>query len=75
MPNSSEASIRKNVFIAPQGLASALQEFAQETKLYLIYAQDDVINHQTEGVSGELSRDEALKRLLQGTGAHLSHAG
>lgn len=64
----SEASIRKSVAIAPQNLSTALQEFAAETKLYLIYAQGDVINHRTGGASGELSRDEALQQLLQGTG-------
>ena len=33
------------VAISPQSLSTALGQFADSRKLYLIYAQDDVANH------------------------------
>lgn len=64
----SQAFIKRSVNIAAQDLSTALREFADESKLYLIYAQGDVVSHRTAGASGELSQDEVLKQLLEGTG-------
>lgn len=58
----------QTVAISPQSLATALNQFADSRKLYLIYAQDDVINHRTTGASGELTADETLNKLLKDTG-------
>lgn len=68
MAEPSQAAIKKSVSIEAQELSTALQEFTQETDLYLIYAKDDVLHQRTAGVSGELTQDEALHQLLRGTG-------
>jgi outer membrane receptor protein involved in Fe transport len=49
-------------------LDSALKFFARQSRLYLIYAQEDVINHHTAGVTGELTAEQTLDRLLKDTG-------
>lgn len=63
-----QAAVRKSTNIPAQALEPALQSFAQDRQLYIIYAQQDVITHRTAGATGELTRDETLKRLLGGTG-------
>ncbi len=63
-----EASVKKAVSIPAQDLGTALQSFAQERQLYLIYASQDVTTLQSRGASGELTQDEALGTLLNGTG-------
>jgi iron complex outermembrane recepter protein len=63
-----QASIKRIISIPAQDLATALQSFARERQLYLIYAQQDVIAHRTTGAVGELTQDEALHQLLSGTG-------
>jgi outer membrane receptor protein involved in Fe transport len=63
-----QASIKKSVSIPAQGLATALRSFAQDRKLYLIYASEDVVARHTNGAAGELTQDEALRLLLTGTG-------
>jgi len=60
--------VRKATQIAPQPLGPALKQFAQDRKLQVLYFSDTVRNVRTEGASGELSADEALSRLLNGTG-------
>lgn len=62
------SSEKRNVSIPAQGLASALQSFARERALYLIFASQDVAPRRTAGASGELTQDETLKTLLSGTG-------
>jgi len=64
----SQASIRIAVSIPAQDLSTALQEFAQERKLYLVYDDADVAKQRTAGASGEMTGDEVLARLLEGTG-------
>jgi iron complex outermembrane receptor protein len=56
------------VAISPQPLASALGQFADSHKLYLIYAQDDVADQRTSGASGELTAEQTLDQLLKDTG-------
>lgn len=65
---SAQAVIKTAVSIPAQDLATALQAFAEERKLYLIYAYGDVKALRTPGVRGQLTQDEALARLLSGTG-------
>jgi iron complex outermembrane receptor protein len=65
---SSEASIRKSVNIGAQDLSAALQEFARERQLYLIYDDGDVVNHRTRGAAGQLTQDEVFGALLRNTG-------
>src|SRR5579885_368875 len=61
-------AIRKETQIPAQALNSALEAFARDRELQLIYATDEVENRQSSGAVGNLSSSEALKRLLKGTG-------
>lgn len=63
-----EVSSRKLTQIPAQELGSALQSLAQDRELYLIFAAQDVTQFRTQGAVGELTVDEALQRLLNGTG-------
>jgi iron complex outermembrane receptor protein len=62
------AAINQSIDIPPEGLGSALETFARDRKLQLIYATDDVENRYSNGAVGNLSTGDALKRLLKGTG-------
>jgi len=62
------AAITQATDIPPEGLGIALETFARDRKLQLIYATNDVGNRHTEGAVGNLSTGDALKRLLKGTG-------
>ena len=62
------AAVTQVTDIPPEGLGSALETFARNRKLQLIYATDDVESRHTDGAMGNLSTADALKRLLKGTG-------
>src|SRR5688572_147877 len=54
--------------VPPQRLTMALKEFAQQTKLQVIYYTDIAQGIASPGASGSLSAHDALNRLLSGTG-------
>ncbi|MBS0416130.1 MAG: TonB-dependent receptor [Proteobacteria bacterium] len=54
--------------IKPQPLAAALSAFALQTHQQILFTPEIVKGKTTQGVSGALSADSALKRLLEGTG-------
>src|SRR5262249_49159398 len=54
--------------IPAQPLASALEAFARQTGLHLVYCSDLVRNQRCRSVSAGLGVEEALARLLDGTG-------
>lgn len=54
--------------IQPQAMGPALVEFAQQADIEVLYHDEDVANLTTGGVTGASSRDEALDRLLKGSG-------
>ena len=54
--------------IPAQPLAEALAAFARQTGLHLVYVSRVVRNQNSHAVSAGLSADQALARLLQGTG-------
>jgi iron complex outermembrane recepter protein len=54
--------------IPAQPLARALETFARQTGLHLVYVSGLVRNQKSRAVAAGLSADEALARLLQGTG-------
>lgn len=62
------AAVRKQTNISPQGLSSALQTLAAEHALQVLYRTEIVGDRRTGGAVGELTFDEALTRLLDGTG-------
>src|SRR5687768_15253431 len=53
--------------IGAQPLNTALQQFAKQSGLQIVYYGKIAEGHNAAGVSGNLTADEALKRLLAGT--------
>lgn len=62
------AVIRKRTSIAAQGLGPALQMFAEDRELQVVYRTEVIADLRTPGASGELTQEEALTQLLSGTG-------
>jgi iron complex outermembrane receptor protein len=54
--------------ISPQPLSSALLEFSNNTNLELLFDATMTRDLSTNGVSGEYNAEDALRRLLSGTG-------
>jgi iron complex outermembrane receptor protein len=59
--------------IPAQPLAQALAEFASQTGLQLVYVSGVVRNQQSHAAPAGLSAQEALSRLLQGTGLRFAY--
>lgn len=59
---------RRPVDIPAQALSPALETFARERGLQIVYLSEKTNALRTDGVRGEFSSDEALTKLLQGTG-------
>jgi len=66
--DSARAAVRRTTAIPAQDLKSALQSLATEREFQILYRTEVVGDRQTAGASGELNMDEALTRLLSGTG-------
>ena len=56
--------------VAAGPLAQAMRRFAEQADLQVSYPAELAHDKQTAGVSGTLSREAALARLLAGTGLH-----
>ncbi len=54
--------------ISPGPLSSALNQFADQNGLTLVYNSALVEGLRTRGISGKFSREEGLQQLLRGTG-------
>lgn len=61
------AAIKKQTNIPAQGLGPALQAFAKDRDLQIVYISEEVNDLRTRGVAGEVTADEALRQLLDGT--------
>jgi iron complex outermembrane receptor protein len=59
--------------IPAQPLAEALATFARQTGLQLVYVSGVVRNRRSHAAAAGLSADEALARLLQGTGLRFEY--
>ena len=59
--------------IPAQPLAQALAVFRRQTGLQLIYVSSVISNQRSHAVTAGLNADEALGRLLQGTGLRFEH--
>lgn len=57
----------KNINIAPQDMPAALHSLASQTGIQLLFTADDLKGIQTRAVSGSMSIEDALGRLLEGT--------
>src|SRR5581483_2421636 len=62
------ASIRQHTDIPAQNLDEALRALSADRGLQLVYLSESVQSLQTEGAVGELTVDEALTKLLSGSG-------
>ncbi|MEJ8567977.1 TonB-dependent receptor domain-containing protein [Elongatibacter sediminis] len=62
------------VDIPPQSLDSALKAFSDATGMQFIYVEADIGSVRTRGVSGTLTADAALQRLLDDTGLQHEYA-
>ena len=60
--------------IKPQSLASALSAFAVSTHQQILFTPETVRGRTTGGVSGVMTSEEALRRLLAGTGLSFSRS-
>jgi hypothetical protein len=61
-------STRQPTNIAAQDLASALQILARQRDVQVVYRSELVGAHRTRGANGNLTVEEALTQLLNGTG-------
>ncbi len=67
-PQTAQATRTVSFNIPPQSLSSALTAFGRQTGLQVIVDPAAVEGRSTTGVSGTLSADQALARLLAGSG-------
>jgi iron complex outermembrane receptor protein len=63
-----DAAMRKTTNIPAGGLGPALNVFAKERDLQVVYQSEVVGDRKTGGAAGDLTLDEALTQLLSGTG-------
>jgi hypothetical protein len=61
--------------IQSQGVASALNEFARQADITLVFASAMVAKYQSVTVRGDFTVLEALRRLLEGTGLSFKQVG
>ncbi len=64
----SQAAAKKQTDIPSQGLGLALQSLARERSFQLVYVSEEVDALNTQGAIGEFTPEEALAKLLAGTG-------
>jgi iron complex outermembrane recepter protein len=62
------ASVRKETNIPAEGLGPALNALAKDRNFQIVYVTEEIANAHTEGAVGDFTTEEALKRLLTGTG-------
>ena len=65
---SQATAVRKQTQIPAQGLGLALQSLAKDRSFQLVYVSEEVDALSTQGATGELTPEEALAKLLAGTG-------
>ncbi len=61
--------------IRSQPLTSALMEFAEQSNIQVITSADELKQFETSGVQGNVTIEEALRRLLEGTGLSYRKVG
>jgi outer membrane receptor protein involved in Fe transport len=57
----------KTYRISPQALGTALQEFAAQAGVQLLFSESDVAGLKTPGLQGSFSREQAVQKLLAGS--------
>jgi iron complex outermembrane receptor protein len=70
-----DAAIRKPTNIPAQPLGQALQTLAKDRGFQVVYVSDEVDARTTHGASGDLTIDQALTQILDGTGLTYQRSG
>jgi iron complex outermembrane receptor protein len=65
---SAKAAIRKDLNVPAEELGSALQTVAKDYDFQVLYRTEIVKDLSTQGAVGSLTSDEALRKVLNGTG-------
>jgi iron complex outermembrane recepter protein len=63
-----DAATRQPTNIAAQELGAALETLARDRDVQIVYRSELVGEHRTAGANGNLTFEEALTQLLNGTG-------
>ncbi|HET6464679.1 MAG TPA: TonB-dependent receptor [Nitrospiria bacterium] len=58
----------KTISIEPQDLAAAVRNLAEQTGVQVLFAAEDLKGLQSKALQGSMTVEEALRRLLAGTG-------
>ena len=69
------AAIKRHITIPAQGSGPALRQLAKDRDVQLVYRSEVVGDRQTSGAVGELTFEEALTKLLAGTGLDVPVSG
>jgi outer membrane receptor protein involved in Fe transport len=69
------ASMKRATNIPAQNLGEALQALAKERDVQVVYFSAAVDDLRTQGVAGELTTNEAIEKLLSGTGLTYRYLG
>lgn len=67
-PQQAQAALTTSFSIPAQSLSSALTEFGKQSGLQIVVDPAAVYGRTSNGVSGPMMGEEALQRLLDGTG-------
>jgi iron complex outermembrane recepter protein len=59
---------RRSINVPPEALESALRAYSQATGYHIVYISEDVRARRSAGAVGKLDANEALTRILRGTG-------
>jgi iron complex outermembrane receptor protein len=67
------ASVKKPTNIPAQPLGAALQALAKDRNFQVVFVTEEVNSLRTPGAVGELTTEEALQQLLEGTGLRFGY--
>jgi hypothetical protein len=74
-PQTAAASAPISFKIPAQPLASALQAYGQKAGVQILYESSSAAGQTSAAVEGSFSREDALQRLLAGTGLEVHYTG
>jgi Secretin and TonB N terminus short domain len=75
MASDARTAVRRPTAVPAEALGPALQTLAEEYGFQLVYVSEEVTPHRTAGISGDLTTEEALTLLLDGTGLTYRYQG
>jgi iron complex outermembrane recepter protein len=67
-PTLAQAAVKHQIHIPQQSLGAALAELAKQTRIQVVYSTDLVDGRRAETLSGAMTPEEALNKLLSNTG-------